>query len=291
MAKGKIAQQLADEISGILDMSDEARMARAREMGFRYARASQSESSPINDRVGYAMFAESDNPIQRAEELSHTYGPAQWVARDDVDGVVDVKDIQKDIVKSLRDRGRHKEYGATAASIARTANPDDIVNSAGLWDSQDFVSDVWEDVLEPKGIKAVRTNDGLIVFDDSSGIVRSAKAAFDPSKKDSSNFLAGGLPIGAGTVLAGGSLSPSDASARILPPTQDVGSIRAPVNNIASSAADMATQYNRVRKERLHPLLDMALPLGELPEELWRKRAYGEKVKISEYLKAAISML
>lgn len=123
-----------------------------------YHRATQSADSPMQG-AGYAMFADGD-PAR-----VDGYGEHRWVASGA--GAVDVGDIQKDIVRALRN-SRYEwepEYQATAASLAREANPDDIVNSAGIWDSPRLVDIIYRDVLDPRGIKSVRTNDGLIIFD------------------------------------------------------------------------------------------------------------------------------
>ena len=64
---------------------------------------------------------------------------------------------------------------------------------------------IYEKILEPRGITAVRTNDGMITFDHPN--VRSRSAAFDPAKKDSSDLLASiGLlgMIGGGAAMTEG---------------------------------------------------------------------------------------
>lgn len=284
---GKLSKLIGDEVKQILDMSDAARMQRAKEQGFEYARASQSDKSPINKGVGYAMFKKSDDPISEAEDLSRSYGSGKWVASGK--GSVDVKDIQKDIIKTMRSRGITSEYGATGASIARTANPDDIVDSAGLWDNPDFVSAVWEDVIEPKGIRSIRTNDGLIVFDDSSDIVRSASAAFDPAKKDSGNLLAGALPVGA--IGAASMLSPNESYAQTvnkqaMPRPDDVGSIKAPVHPRAAQMAGYFDKYNRAIEGT-----PLGLVLPEAPADWANKLAYDGKTRIKDRIIAALGML
>lgn len=298
MAKGKFVNQLIElaEKAG-LDMSDAARMQRANEQGFSYARASQKEDSPINNGVGYAMFAKSDKPMEAAEDLSRTYGGARWVARDD--SAVDIKDIKKDIIRSIRSRGRNSEYGSTAAALTRTADPEDIINSAGFWDNRDLVSDVWEDVLEPKGIRSVKTQDGLIVFDDAGDIVRSVNAAFDPEKKYSGSLFAGALPaaIGIGSMLGGNNEAQAmpnpdlSANAKIQNAYSNPDNIESPENETAALFSMLAGKYNQARKNKLHPIADMLLPVGELPEDLWRKRAYGDKVGAMDYIKAGVGML
>ncbi|MEE4302448.1 MAG: hypothetical protein V2J24_23615 [Pseudomonadales bacterium] len=202
-----------------LDMSDAARMERAREMGFEYTRVTRGADSPLQpgSEATWAMFERNPDIEYGVDRLS-SYGEHGWLSR--ADDAVDVEDIQADIVRSLRRRGLQEEYQATAASLARDAAPTDIVNSAGLWDSPDLVQAVYEDVLEPRGISAVRTPNGLVRFPDDYGEfanTRSVNAAFDPAERDSSDLLAGvgGAAVGAGILGAG--MAPEEAEAGVVP--------------------------------------------------------------------------
>lgn len=149
-------------------------------------------------------------------------------------------------------------------------------------------------------------------------LLRYKNAAFDPTKKDSSNLLAGAATIGGVSGLA--ALAPRKSFADSLhdvvmsakPTTREImdaqvrrekylaeietinkqnKSIQAPVSNMAAKAADLAGQYNKYRKENLHPLADTVLPVGELPEEFYRKLSYGEKVTMSDRVKAGMGLL
>lgn len=140
--------------------------------GVRYVRRSQTAASPFNPGAPeMAMFAETRAPRETLEQLRQ-YGPAAWISRGE--GAVDVKDLQPAMVRALRENGAHAEYGTTAAKLAREANPASIVDSAGLWDDPSLFKIIWENVLEPRGVSAVRTSDGLIVFDPS--LARRVKA-------------------------------------------------------------------------------------------------------------------
>jgi hypothetical protein len=138
-----------------------------------YVRNTRTPDSPIYPTVGYGMFAKAEMPTgprkgYSAEDLASaldTYGGHPWVA--DGAGSVDVAEIQKDIVRALREARAHEEYGTTAAQLAREAAPPDIVNSAGLWDNPGLVEIIWNRVLEPNDITSVRTPDGLLIFDPS----------------------------------------------------------------------------------------------------------------------------
>ena len=132
------------------------------------------------------MWKEGDDPEDTLAALS-SYGKNKWTASDA--NTVDVSEIQKDIVKVIRKAGAHSEYGSTAAQLAREANPDDIVNSAGLWDAPDLVRLINDEILEPRGITGVRTRDGLVTFGHPN--IRSIDAAFDPKNKDSAKLLGG----------------------------------------------------------------------------------------------------
>lgn len=115
--------------------------------------------------VDYMMFKEVPEgltPLDVADTLSG-YGKNGWLVENPTG--IDVADIQKDIVRALREAGAHREYQTTAANLAREANPANIVDSAGLWDAPDLVSIIYERILGPRGISAVRTKDGLLSFD------------------------------------------------------------------------------------------------------------------------------
>lgn len=128
----------------------------------KYARRTQSPDDLFNGNI-YAMFARADNGIgSKLDDLAQ-YGPGKWAASDN--NAVDIKDLQKDLMREIRRKGLHNEYGTTAASLVREANPSDIVNSAGFWDNPALVSEVYERVIGGKGISKIKTNDGLIVFD------------------------------------------------------------------------------------------------------------------------------
>jgi hypothetical protein len=107
----------------------------------------------------------------------------------------------------LRNSGLHEDYNTTAAALARLANPKNIVDSAGMWDDPQLVREVYENVIQPREITSVRTNDGLLVFDPvnvrpirteyaegglaqldqkyaEGGVVRSEAAKYDPDAVD-----------------------------------------------------------------------------------------------------------
>jgi hypothetical protein len=131
--------------------------------GTRYVRRSQLSDTPFNPgSPGMAMFAETANPRATLDDL-RGYGPSAWISRGD--GAADVRSLQPAIVRALREARMHEEMGTTAAALARDANPQNIINSAGLWDNPALVREVWDSVLEPRGITSVKTSDGLLIFD------------------------------------------------------------------------------------------------------------------------------
>lgn len=134
-----------------------------------YVRRSLSVDTPFNEGVGYAMFKRADDDVNFALEDLESYGPGKWVSTDE--GAVPVAEIQKDLVRAFRRNNAHEDHQTTAAQLARQADPSDIRNSAEMWDNPDLVQIAWDQVLEPRGITAVRTHDGLIKFD-IEGIIR-----------------------------------------------------------------------------------------------------------------------
>lgn len=138
----------------------------------KYVRRSQDVNTPFSEGIPYAMFLEAgDNAGSTLEKLS-SYGKGKWITTDK--NAVDVKDIQKDILKEIRKQGINLEYGSTAAALTRESNPQNILDSAGLWDNPNIITAIYDNVLGNKGISAVKTSNGLIKFD-SDGIKKIGK--------------------------------------------------------------------------------------------------------------------
>lgn len=129
----------------------------------KYVRRSQDLSSPFNNGVPYAMFLQAEKGARDSLDILSAYGPGKWITTDK--NAVDIKDIQKDILKEIKRQGINSEYGTTAASLAREANPQNIVDSAGLWDNPNIIFSIYDKVFGDKGISAVKTRNGLIKFD------------------------------------------------------------------------------------------------------------------------------
>jgi hypothetical protein len=118
----------------------------------RFTRSDKPES-----RAGYMLFA--DDP----EAVSH-YGPYHWITTDK--DAVPASQLITAIERALRKHpGVLADLQTSAKRLASEFDPKSIVDSAGGWDNEDLVEIIWNEVLEPKGIKAVRTADGLISFD------------------------------------------------------------------------------------------------------------------------------
>lgn len=67
--------------------------------------------------------------------------------------------------------------------------------------------------------------------------------------------------------------------------------IEAPKSQFLEDAANLAGEYNRSRKEHLHPVLDAVLPLGEMPEDLLRKASYGDDINLRDVGGSALGVL
>ena len=128
-----------------------------------YARGNTNPDSPL-EGADYAMFASGKGNYSALERIDH-YGAEKWTVSPE--GAVDANDLLDDIAEAFQRRGLDVEYGVSARELAESVNPSDIVDSAGIWDDQNLVSVIWDDVLEPRGIAKVKTDDGLILFDPS----------------------------------------------------------------------------------------------------------------------------
>lgn len=120
-----------------------------------------SQSATGAKDVPWQMFSNDESKIMGG------YGSHRFTTTNTEGNVVYAEDIKKDIKELFSDRPdiiESYQY-ATPDDLANSANPKNIVDSAELWDAPDLVQEIWDNILEPKGITAVETRDGIIVFD------------------------------------------------------------------------------------------------------------------------------
>lgn len=156
-------------------MVDEA----AKKAGYNYHRYHQNKKGYSD--VPWMLFAKNK------EEVEAGYGKNHFVATGE--GSVDANSLIPDIIDALE--GTEFE-DVTVEEIA----PEDIVGSAGIWDSPDATQIIWDKVLENEGITTVKTPNGLVVFDpsqiksadpvtyDDSGKVIPLSQRFNPQRED-----------------------------------------------------------------------------------------------------------
>lgn len=127
-----------------------------------YVRYSQDPSGQAKDsKAGYQMFVEKGD-----EDSAKHYGKYQLIT--DGEGAINSETLEIDIAEAFKNNPEIlQEYQTTAEELAADASPEDIIDSAGLWDNPDLVQVIWEEVLKPKGIFKVKTPNGMIVFDPS----------------------------------------------------------------------------------------------------------------------------
>lgn len=118
--------------------------------------------------VGYMMFADD------ADKISG-YGKNLYTVSDNIipEKIIDAssnefRDIarkalnkNKEIVSSY-DTGQFSSLDEVIESLLNESNPDDIVNSAGIWDAPDLATLIKKEVK--KKYDAVKTQDGIILF-------------------------------------------------------------------------------------------------------------------------------
>lgn len=125
------------------------------------------EESPMSE-WGHAMFVDHEGSWVGSigDGVNYVY---------DGTDAVDISDLE-DAIKAAWDESlENGDFDGVADYLNDVdANeafsgfaPEDIVMSAEAWDNGDMVQWIWSKVLEPKGIFAVITPDGAIVFDES----------------------------------------------------------------------------------------------------------------------------
>lgn len=310
MAKGKFVKALVEaaEKAGKLDMSEAARMARAREMGFMtdmpvfhgtnkdipefsLERGGEVSRSPVG-KQGVSL---STDPETASEFANQAGGEGQNVIQ----------------AYHRASKPARIELDGTETNLEISATVQDA------WD-QGFDAIKFDNYTTPKGEKG---RSFVLVRDPNQ--IRSVNAAFDPAKKDSPNLLASILPAAAGVggtaALLGQPESaqampePKGKFAKSLMDTYLKQQVAKPMtpderlqygqgfgyqdkiepvrNEWAAKAAEYSEKYNKWRRENVHPVVDMALPVGELPADVLRKMSYGDKVRYMDSVMAGLGML
>ncbi|HNX63311.1 MAG TPA: hypothetical protein PKN45_11770 [Candidatus Limiplasma sp.] len=129
---------------------------------YRYTRTAR----PMSD-WGHAMFSEKEYNF-----LSHSYDWQHIVDSADLTPITDLSDAIRDAWAEDLENGfgayiSDKQYLSTldVEDVISCYNPSDICDSAQAYDDGDMTVWLWERILEPRGIVAVSTDDGAVVFD------------------------------------------------------------------------------------------------------------------------------
>ena len=301
---GKLTKGALTAVNGILDMAHDARMARAKEMGFDTEktwyhgtrRDFDGFQSGSAQGAGEGVYL-TDNPAAASE---YAAGPGGQV------------------IPVYTRNTNPSDFGYPGdEAIKRTAtwnNHPEVIRArqAGLEDEIDLDPyDLWTED-ENLANEAVRAgghdsilsplqsgDDGmeLVVFDPSQ--IRSVNAAFDPAKKDSSNLLAS---LALGGVLTGAMLPTEDATAAEL--VQATGPDRGTIaNQLLALSQQGDANPDTVQNLNGSPLLvqlanglesNTQSPLGESHVQgivdLLRKWGYREQASPLDYGMAALDV-
>ena len=316
MAGGKFVKMLAETVqkSG-LDMSEAARMQRARDMGFSdgYQHTSKTRfiggqgddfgtprEEAFRKKNGGNYFSKIGESEVNEKGLSGDFGEtSDYMLRGNNKIDATWKGMNEEQKKEIKDIVNNQFSDDDIGEIRQVTGDDewepfDSFISGELWaDAGRGAQDrVMNDILKKYDLVRFKDNPTYGVESYSTVVrdpnqIRSINAAFDPAQKESSNLMASALPFATvGGVGLASTLS-NDAQAA----QSNVGSIQAPSRPGYLTLAQKAAAYNRMREERLHPLLNMALPVGELPEGLLRKLAYGDDITIKDRIMAALGLL
>ena len=121
-----------------------------------YIRYSERADTPSNS-AAYYMFA----MMTDRDDISPSFGDYAWTVTSDQ--AVDVEDIIDDCAQALVE---YAGYDVDEAKmIAAELNPHDIIDCAEAWDDWDIVEIIYQHIIEPRGITAIVTYDGLLCFD------------------------------------------------------------------------------------------------------------------------------
>lgn len=296
MAKGKFVSSMLKmaEKAG-LDMSEAARMARAKEMGF------DTESTYYHG----TLKADPIDELRISQD--GTYGKGVYLAPDEYGA------------EKYAGFGRVTQYGGSIYPLKVKSGKVWSVADQGL--PRDSFSGTNDDImkeLKDRGYIGIDAPNERVIFDPQN--IRSINAAFDPEKKDSSNLLAGAATVGG--VGAGAALTAApqksyadslhDMVAKAAPTTREImeaqrkredylatidslnrddKAIQAPSSQAAVDISGAMNSYNKTRKKIVNPVLDAILPAGELPSEYFQKIGYGDEVTLKDKILAVLGVL
>lgn len=145
-----------------------------------FVRYTRRDTSPMSD-YGHAMFAQLSGAAERREGLSRTYGDIAWSFDPSQKGVARIADLESvmrsEWKKTMRQVENYEYYseggenleqfiGQDFDEIFSSFSPKSIITSAGAYDDPDLTAWLWFKVLEPRGLGAVVTPDGAIVYDE-----------------------------------------------------------------------------------------------------------------------------
>ena len=301
---GKLAK-----LAKALDMSKEARMGRAREMGL-------YDNTVYHGTAAKPSTTTDDGNIFEEFKLWEGNDPTRSSVRSPVSKLGVSLAEQPEIAESfarLAASNQKEQTGATLMPLRFRADKTGHIDLDGSELNEDIfgaVTDAWKSGYDAIQFRNYTTPDGIkgsFVLVKNPNQIRSVNAAFDPAKKDSANLLAGvtGAAIGAGALL------PEEAAADFtqrratkkdqwkqlrermigahpldylnIQPEQR---IEAPKSQTLLSMARGAQAYNDFVDK---PLINLVAP--QLPADLWRKQAFGQPTTLGERAWAAVEMM
>ena len=142
----------------------------AKKAGYNYVRYTRRKLNPRNNGADYYMFVEAD----KEGKVAQVYGDNRYFATDRT--AVDINDIEDEIKEAWREFAEENDYPENSLELTDEGFPDDIVDSAGIFDNQDFMAYLYEHALLDRfgdETPVIRTADGLVVFGDDYGIIKS----------------------------------------------------------------------------------------------------------------------
>lgn len=263
-----------------MDMSKEARMERAKELGF-------FDNTVYHGTAAKPSSTMPDGNIFDEFRLWEGQDPTRSTVRSPVSKLgVSVAD-QPEIAESFASlASRNGSEGSAVLPLRFRADQVGRIDLDGSESNEEIfgaVADSWKSGFDAIQFKNYTTPDGkkgsfVLVKDPSQ--LRSVNAGFDPAKKDSSNLLAG---VTGASLLGGAAFNSDNASASMLGGSQAIPIQHPLLGEVATKLHD----YNRWVDTK--PGLDWVLP--EAPADLVDKWSYGQPTTWSDDIMAALGLL
>ena len=127
-----------------------------------------NSNSPMSD-WGHAMFSDNEGQVEHYGKNKYTVNESELTSFEDVAPLIDkaYEDDKANDFSMMEFYGIDENIYSDKAEFLELFDPADITDAAAAYDNSATSAWLYDTVLEPNGIKGIRTQNGGVVYDDS----------------------------------------------------------------------------------------------------------------------------